>query len=110
MQVNLSALKELSLWDMPKLDYVWVNMDRPQTPVFFQNLRELRINNCHSLTKVLSEGEAESTEMIEFPSLQLLELCKLPNLMGFYTGRGILFNEKLKLSALKELKLGVYPT
>lgn len=54
-------------------------------------------------SKTISEGEENIVEMVELPSLQYLGLFDLPNLRGFYSGRGTLFDEKVSFPALENL-------
>lgn len=103
MQLKLSALKELKLGDIPNLKNIWGNIDQPQILVSFQKLHKLHVEQCHSLVKLLSEGEENIIEMIELPSLQYLDLFDLPNLRGFYNRRGTLFDGKVCVMCMKLL-------
>lgn len=117
---NCTQLKKLTLSDLPKLKHVW-NED-PHNTLRFQNLCEVFVQECKSLTSIFplsiardvvqlktlkvyscgieeivaKEGGTEEIVKFVFPHLMSLDLKFLPKLKVFFSGTHSLQCESLK--------------
>jgi hypothetical protein len=118
-------LRNLYLFDLPKLKHVWSS--DPQTMLLtFQNLREVHVSRCKSLKSLFPTSVAKSLEQLEtlhikdcgleeivameegsetttkfvFPRLICLSLKMLPELKCFYQGK-----HSLEWLSLKKLRI-----
>ncbi|KAH7854981.1 hypothetical protein Vadar_019801 [Vaccinium darrowii] len=142
----LSPLKVVKLRDLPKLNYISKRdpigfkyiqtleikgcdslryVFAPTVAKSISQLRELKIQRCKTLSRIVAEENGlgdSSVDGVEFPQLESLELCDLPNFMSFFPNVNTtlpestdrlhnpmqpqsLFNEKVAIRSLKYVKL-----
>ncbi|KAH7853964.1 hypothetical protein Vadar_008583 [Vaccinium darrowii] len=146
----LSPLKVVKLRDLPKLNYISKRdpMDfkyiqtlviegcdslryvfAPTVAKSIPQLRELKIQRCKTLSRIVAEENGlgdSSVDGVEFPQLESLDLCELPNLVSFFPDVNAtlakstdqlhntmrpqpLFNEKVAFPRLEKLYLEGLP-
>ncbi|KAI8562362.1 hypothetical protein RHMOL_Rhmol03G0030400 [Rhododendron molle] len=122
--MGFKYIQTLAIFDCNSLRYVFA----PTMTKSIPQLRNLEIWDCEMLSRIVAEenglGES-SVDEVEFPQLESLELCNLPNLVSFYPNVNAntttlakstdhnhnplqpqpLFNEKVAFPGLKYLVL-----
>lgn len=79
---QLSNLKSVYITNCNLLSHVFTF----STLESFKQLKELRIERCHTIQVIVKEENETPLKLVVFPRLETLELDDLPNLKGFFLG------------------------